>query len=972
MGGISGAGLISGIDTQSLVNQLIAVASRPQQLAQQRLVQLQTQQAAYLDINSRLLAVKTAAGRFRVDRLFQTKTATTTNADVLTATAARSAQPGNYSFTVDRLVTTQQLLTKGFTDRTESPFGAESFTFETEAARLDADRSLSDLNAGDGIRRGVVRVTDTNNQTADVDLSRAATVSEVLDAFNSAGLSVTASTSGGSFVLTGVTAVADVGTVGTAESLGLTGTGATLSGGTLTGRSVFTLSTGTSLTALNDGNGVDIGTDFSSDNSRFDFEIRVSNADGSDEKSVRVNLAALQVRNTETNTFEVSEPAATTLEDVIERINTGIERAYGEGFTGLSVAVNSATGALQLNVADGLRIDSVVSRSGQSTAEDLGLANIAEATGLSGARAVSGERVLSGLGSKLVRNLNGGDGVGGDGVLNFSFADTSIGTVSVDIDTLGANGDIESLIERLNASAALTNRARFSLNDAGTGLQVTDLTTGSGNLTITGTTGSDTAASLGISTGSSGVSGGTAVGRSGQLRYLSNATRLATLNGGRGVGTGEFRITDQRGGTVTVNIGEDSLTVGDVLREINSRGLGVEARINENGDGIEIVKRAGQDGSVAIRVEDANGTVARSLNIAGTAEGTGDENRIDGSFERTVEFEASDTLQDAVTKINEANAGVRVSIINDGAGSRPFRLSIVSANTGRAGRVTIDTGGFDLGLDTLDRGEDARVFFGSSDPARAVLLTSSSNRLDSAISGVSIDLKATSEEPVQLSVQQDTRGIETAIQTLVSSVNTALDRIDQQTRFVQETNERGPLLGDTTALGLRSAVISTVLGRNRGFSESFDSLTQVGITVGEGSRLTFDADRFRQALAEDPAAVEALFTRRTVDRQGGRVTLDGDIEVRDPDANETFSELSVVARLEQLADGYTASLDGVLKRRNDALDTQIGSQRSRIESLQVGLDNQRARLEAQFVAMEQALAQIQSQQTAISSISRIG
>ena len=46
MGGISSGGLISGIDTQALINSLIQVAARPRTLAQNRLLQLQSQQAA--------------------------------------------------------------------------------------------------------------------------------------------------------------------------------------------------------------------------------------------------------------------------------------------------------------------------------------------------------------------------------------------------------------------------------------------------------------------------------------------------------------------------------------------------------------------------------------------------------------------------------------------------------------------------------------------------------------------------------------------------------------------------------------------------------------------------------------------------------------------------------------------------------------------------------------------------------------
>lgn len=71
MSGItSSIGLISGLDTGSLINQLLAIEARPKQLAQQRILQLQGQQAALLDLNSRLSSLKTAATKFRTARVF--------------------------------------------------------------------------------------------------------------------------------------------------------------------------------------------------------------------------------------------------------------------------------------------------------------------------------------------------------------------------------------------------------------------------------------------------------------------------------------------------------------------------------------------------------------------------------------------------------------------------------------------------------------------------------------------------------------------------------------------------------------------------------------------------------------------------------------------------------------------------------------------------------------------------------------
>jgi flagellar capping protein FliD len=52
MGGItSSVGIFSGINSASLIDQLLAIEARPKTLAQNRMVQIQGQQAAYLDIS---------------------------------------------------------------------------------------------------------------------------------------------------------------------------------------------------------------------------------------------------------------------------------------------------------------------------------------------------------------------------------------------------------------------------------------------------------------------------------------------------------------------------------------------------------------------------------------------------------------------------------------------------------------------------------------------------------------------------------------------------------------------------------------------------------------------------------------------------------------------------------------------------------------------------------------------------------
>ena len=144
MSGItSGVGIFSGINSGSLINQLLAVEARPRTQAQARVVQLQLQSSAYLDLNSKLTALRTASAVFRTSNTFQTKKAASSDGEVATATATNAAASGTYTMLVDRLVSTQQVLSRGFANRDSSSVGATEMTFETADARLDRDVNLA-------------------------------------------------------------------------------------------------------------------------------------------------------------------------------------------------------------------------------------------------------------------------------------------------------------------------------------------------------------------------------------------------------------------------------------------------------------------------------------------------------------------------------------------------------------------------------------------------------------------------------------------------------------------------------------------------------------------------------------------------------------------------------------------------------------------------------------------------------------
>lgn len=952
----SGVGLFSGIDSRSIIDQLIAVESRPKQIIQQRVLQLQTQTAAILDLNTRLSALRTAVEKFRTANPFDTNAATSTDTSLLTATASTSAAAGSYSFLIDRLVSSQQVLSRGFADRTSSAIGAGSVKIISAKARLDGDTALADLNDGAGITRGKIVLTDSAGNSTTVDLSKAAYMNDVLDAINANGVAkISAKVVDDKIVLTdsagggGQLRVAESGS-STAASLGILGQAT----GTLTGTSLRNLTGNTLLASLNDGRGV--ARSESAGSGRFDFTIAVDR--GGTVTNVRVNLGEVSTTNAGTTT--VTEGPVSTVGGALKRINDAIAAA---GLTGVSAAI--ANDGKGLRLTDGSNGTMTVTDNGSGTAaRDLGLLGTATGT-------LTGKRIASGLNTALGSSLNGGKGISGDGNLDFVLGD--LNSFSVTIDKNATLTQIAKQIEDASVSAG-TKRVSVSLTSNGMGLIVKDLVGGGGGLTIGGTSGNDTAASLGISGFSSS---GSLTSADLKKATIGTGTLIANMVTGRSFAAGRMKITDSTG--IVTEVSYDPAvqkSVGDLLYQINSqlasKSSTAVASINDTGDGILIKDTAASNvGLAKMQISDVTGTLAKELGIAGTAAGLNADNKLDGTSRKTITLSATDTLQGLVDKVNGSGGSVRAAIVQTGSGVTPYQLSLFSTVTGRDGRFVIDSGSLDLGLRTIDAGENAKVFYGSSDPANAVLLTSTSNTLDSVITGVKIDLKGASSKQVSVSVSRDNDSLTSALADVAKNFNNVIDRIASQTSYDAESKRSGPLLGDATALTLRAQLFSVFQARPDGVTGKYQSLSQIGFKIGTGGRIDFDADKFRAALADDPEGVKALVSARVVDPTSGQdqtVNDQGNIKVKDTSGKLKFTQLGLMGKIEEFAKSMLDSVDGALTRRKKTLDDQVAAQNTRISAIDVQLANRRTVLEAQFRRMETAIGQLQAQQSSLSQI----
>ena len=164
---------------------------------------------------------------------------------------------------------------------------------------------------------------------------------------------------------------------------------------------------------------------------------------------------------------------------------------------------------------------------------------------------------------------------------------------------------------------------------------------------------------------------------------------------------------------------------------------------------------------------------------------------------------------------------------------------------------------------------------------------------------------------------------------------------------------------------VRSTLFRTVGRSAQGLDTQYTFLHQVGIRIGANGQLTFDQADFLEAYDSDPEAVEALFAAFKATSSATEEIAPG---VTILSTDQTFTKLGFGDLFDQLLDGLTNSIDGVVTLADKGFDDQIDLLNGRIEDFDVRLDAKRTRLERQFLAMEVALAQLQAQSNALSSL----
>ncbi len=110
MSNLSLGGLATGMDTASIIDQLVALERRPIYNYQNEISELEQTKGAWRDINTRLDNLESKISDLKLSSTYTSRTTSTSDSEIATATASNSAIEGSYDIVVKQTAKAQRIL----------------------------------------------------------------------------------------------------------------------------------------------------------------------------------------------------------------------------------------------------------------------------------------------------------------------------------------------------------------------------------------------------------------------------------------------------------------------------------------------------------------------------------------------------------------------------------------------------------------------------------------------------------------------------------------------------------------------------------------------------------------------------------------------------------------------------------------------------------------------------------------------
>ncbi|BCA95274.1 flagellar hook-associated protein 2 [Legionella antarctica] len=222
----------------------------------------------------------------------------------------------------------------------------------------------------------------------------------------------------------------------------------------------------------------------------------------------------------------------------------------------------------------------------------------------------------------------------------------------------------------------------------------------------------------------------------------------------------------------------------------------------------------------------------------------------------------SDSLVAIRDAINDTNSGVTASIVQDSLGSR---LTLTSSKTGENYAMQVSSSIPELNYDpTMGNNALTETIAAQNSVVKinGLSLTQSTNQLQDAISGVTINLKKAEPGTITtLTVDDNKDQLTNLIKDFVSKYNDSMTFLTNLTGYNKDTKQSGLFQGDPQFRNLKLNLGKWATSPLVKSTNSIQSLADLGITTTENGLLELNQDKYNTALSNHYADIGALFAK---------------------------------------------------------------------------------------------------------------
>jgi flagellar hook-associated protein 2 len=353
------------------------------------------------------------------------------------------------------------------------------------------------------------------------------------------------------------------------------------------------------------------------------------------------------------------------------------------------------------------------------------------------------------------------------------------------------------------------------------------------------------------------------------------------------------------------------------------------------------------------QVNSSTGSASRTANLGGPAS---IELQVGGgTYLIGVSSPDLDSIAAAINDFDTQNdIGVRAEVVDtgntSGGGANRYQLVVRSTTTGTEGAFSIAVDDGDAAFAAVINSVASNVRTAASNASLTinggVTIERSSNQISDLWAGITLDLKSVPNpvKDITVTISTDAEATSKKVEAFVEAYNKVVDFFTEQSALDADGKAKSPLFGDTTLRSLRTSLRSAAGAAVSGLpNQSFELLSQIGVTSDKAGKLTFNRSTFEEKLVEDEQSVATIFTQA----QNGVAT-------------QFIDKLDV----------YTDTVDGLLKNRTETFDRQVKQTQQRIDSAERRLKTYEQQLEAKYANLEQLLSRLQSQGNSIGATRR--